>query len=498
MKLMNNNRQHRAELSGTTAFAFGRLWILLFLPLLLYQFYSLITEYQITLSAIYALIPFGLIVFFSILIYIQKSIYYLIITQFVLLILTGYYEFPLGIYMLIYSMISILLLIIYNIYKQIDWTGYKNGMLLLYVIWGFFCLLEIGNPNHVQEAWNISITHYAFYPIICAILVPIAIKKTNQIEWLLIIWSLFLIISAIKGFWQKTYGFNQKEMNDLFQLGKAKTHIIWSGVRYFSFFTDAANYGVHMAMGATTLAISFFYTNKIYLRILFFIAIVAALYGMGISGTRTAMAVPVGAIFLYIILSKNKNGFLIGILALVSLLIFFRFTNIGQGNEYIRKMRSAFYATEDASYQVRVENREKIKALMTAKPFGYGIGLGGKAERFKPKELMPYPPDSWLVNVWTDTGIVGLALYLLIHIALFIWCSWILWFKISNKHLKGLLTAWLCTNAGYYLAAYGNDVMQYPNFIMIYTGFALCFAGVHIDKKLTEEEEENKKNIPIL
>lgn len=82
MKLMNNNRQHRAELSGTTAFAFGRLWILLFLPLLLYQFYSLITEYQITLSAIYALIPFGLIVFFSILIYIQKSIYYLIITQF--------------------------------------------------------------------------------------------------------------------------------------------------------------------------------------------------------------------------------------------------------------------------------------------------------------------------------------------------------------------------------------------------------------------------------
>jgi hypothetical protein len=39
--------------------------------------------------------------------------------------------------------------------------------------------------------------------------------------------------------------------------------------------------------------------------------------------------------------------------------------------------------------------------------------------------------------------------------------------------------------------------MQYPNSIIVYTGFALCFAGVHIDKKLTEEEEENKKNIPI-
>ena len=127
--------------------------------------------------------------------------------------------------------------------------------------------------------------------------------------------------------------------------------------------------------------------------------------------TRAGMAVPLGGLALYILLSKSKIGFLIGTFTLLSMFFFFRFTIIGEGNEYIRKMRSAFYATEDASYQVRVANREKMKVLMASKPFGYGIGLGGKAERFKPKELMPYPPDSWLVNVWTDTGIVGLVLY---------------------------------------------------------------------------------------
>ena len=135
---------------------------------------------------------------------------------------------------------------------------------------------------------------------------------------------------------------------------------------------------------------------------------------------------------------------------------------------------------------------------MVYKPFGYGIGLAGKADRFHPKEVMPYPPDSWLVSVWIDTGVIGLVCYIIAHFILFIICAWILLFKIKNQRLKGLLTAWLCANAGYFVAAYANDVMQYPNSIIVYTGFALCFAGVHIDKKLTEEEEENKKNIPIL
>ena len=130
---------------------------------------------------------------------------------------------------------------------------------------------------------------------------------------------------------------------------------------------------------------------------------------------------------------------------------------------------------------------------MADKPFGYGIGLGSKSERFNPQKVMPIPPDSWLVNVWADTGIVGVTLYCLIHVILFAWCSWILKYRIRNKQLRGLLTAWLCMNAGFFVATYANDVMQYPNAIIVYTGFALCFAGVQIDKSLAKAEagEEN-------
>lgn len=86
---------------------------------------------------------------------------------------------------------------------------------------------------------------------------------------------------------------------------------------------------------------------------------------------------------------------------------------------------------------------------MDERPMGYGLGLS-KGGRFNPKEQMPYPPDSWLVSVWVESGIIGLTLYLLIHGALFAWCSWILMFKIMNQRLRGLLAAWLCTNAGFY------------------------------------------------
>ena len=156
-------------------------------------------------------------------------------------------------------------------------------------------------------------------------------------------------------------------------------------------------------------------------------------------------------------------------------------------------MRSAFRPGKDASYQLRIENRAKMKELMVYKPFGYGIGLS-KGERFYPKERMPYPPDSWLVSVWVETGIVGLIIYLAIHGILFAWCAWILMFKIINRRLRGLLAAWLCTAAGFYLASYANDIMQYPNSIPIYTAFALCFAGPYIDKRMQQNKEiESKK-----
>lgn len=376
--------------------------------------------------------------------------------------------------------------------RETDWKRGQNVMFGLFLAWGGYCLFEISNSNHVQEAWNIAIPQYFVYPLICAFIVPLAIRNYKGIEWLLLIWSFFVMIAFLKGYWQKNHGFNEQELYFLYVLGGHRTHFIWSGIRYFSCFPDAANFGVHSAMAITAFSIATFFVRKKWMKIYFAIVVACAIYGMGISGTRAAMAVPFGGIALYILISKNWKSFILGVLAFVAAFSFFNFTTIGDGNQYVRKMRSAFRPSEDASYQVRVENRKKMKVLMDEKPIGYGIGLS-KGAQFHPKELMPYPPDSWLVSVWVETGIVGLFFYLLIHGVLFAWCSWLLMFRIMNKRLRGLLAAWLCMNAGFFVSAYANDVMQYPNNIIVYTGFALCIAGPYIDPVMQKEEEEELK-----
>ena len=66
-------------------------------------------------------------------------------------------------------------------------------------------------------------------------------------------------------------------------------------------------------------------------------------------------------------------------------------------------------------------------------------------------------------------------------------------FKIRDKSLRGLVAAWVCMNAGFFIAAYVSDVMQYPNQLPIYIGFALCFAAPHIEKRMVLETRSYEK-----
>lgn len=398
----------------------------------------------------------------------------------------------------LFSMIVILLfttvcLIQLSDDERTNWKSGQNIMTYFFIVWLIFYLIEALNPNNVMAAWNINLTPYALIPLICAFITPIVIRTKKDIELLLIIWSLFVLLFTLKGYWQKNQGFSSKDLYFLYNLGGARTHIIWSGIRYFSCFSDAANYGVHAALAAVTFAISSFYVDSKWKRIYFLFIACCGIYGLGISGTRSAMGVLMGGMLMITILAKNWKALLAGIFVSVGIFCFFYYTNIGNGNQYIRKMRSSFHPTEDASYLVRVENRQRMKELMVRKPIGYGIGLS-KAGNFDSKEQMPYPPDSWLVSVWVETGIVGLILYLAIHGVLFAWCSWILMFKVRNKNLRGLIAAWLCMDAGFFIAAYVNDVMQYPNQLTVYIGFALCFAAPHIDKRIDKEKNKKEEN----
>lgn len=164
----------------------------------------------------------------------------------------------------LFSMASILLFTTISLVQlsndeQTNWKLGQNIMTYMFAVWLCFYLLEILNPNNVQAAWNINLTPYALIPLICAFVVPLIVRSKKDIELLLIIWSVFVLIFTIKGYWQKNYGFSSKDLYFLHVLGGWRTHIIWSGIRYFSCFSDAANYGVHAAMSAVVFTISAFF-----------------------------------------------------------------------------------------------------------------------------------------------------------------------------------------------------------------------------------------------
>ncbi len=150
-------------------------------------------------------------------------------------------------------------------------------------------------------------------------------------------------------------------------------------------------------------------------------------------------------------------------------------------------MRSVF-DTQDASYQVRVQNRALMLPYMASRPFGVGIGLGGqKAREYAPNAYMSQiATDSWFVLIWVETGIVGLFLYLGFYIFFFIYGGYLV-SKIQHKELKGIICALLSGTFGMMVSSYANEVIgQYPNGYILYICQAFVFLAPVLDKELTE------------
>ena len=109
--------------------------------------------------------------------------------------------------------------------ERTNWKPGQNIMTYFFIVWLLFYILEILNPNNVMAAWNINLTPYALTPLICAFVVPIVIRTKKDIELLLIIWSIFVLIFTLKGYWQKNHGFSSKDLYFLHVVGGARTHI---------------------------------------------------------------------------------------------------------------------------------------------------------------------------------------------------------------------------------------------------------------------------------
>lgn len=371
----------------------------------------------------------------------------------------------------------------------------------IYSIWLLYSIAEIANNsaeidyNTILYRWFAEVRTMAFQCVYGFLIFASIFNDKQKIKQFHRFWGFFVLLAVAKCLMQQYIGFDNAEK--AFLVGAAKTHFVNGIIRYFSFFSDAANFGSNMA--ATTVvfaALSFTCKNKLD-KIYFTICSIAALYGMMASGTRSAiMALAIGLVA-YAALSKNIKAIVAtGVLGMATI-GFLMFTNIGQGNNMIRRMRSAF-DKDDASLAVREANKLAMERYLREVPMGIGAGINNSdvPPSNKNHYLSIVPPDSTWVYIHIHYGIIGKFCFLFSFGGIIGIGGMIVLTKLKNKEVTGQMAATVSGCAAMFIAGYSNQVMlQFPNCLLFFGTMGMLSIAEIVDKKAIEEDEEETRKM---
>ena len=394
--------------------------------------------------------------------------------------------------------LSLIAIALIDTRKNPNFGKCANLMLFAILIWTGFCTLELLNNTCNlgidASAWFTSARLMALHLVWILIVFCIYISSPKILLTYLRFWALLSLFSAYWTWKQKSIGFTPTEYAWLYYGPGQVTHLLNAGtlIRYFSTFSDAANYGCNAA-AASVAFIIIAITSKIKWEKIFFLIIGGCvIWGMFQSGTRTAIFCMAVGFMAYVVLSKSfKIAIPFGIFFAL-FMSFLVFTDIGNGNQQIRRMRSAFNK-EDASANVRDVNKAAIRKYLRDAPWGIGIGYNPSniPANNKYNILSNIPPDSEYVYIWVHTGIIGITVFLLCILIMWIGACWIVMFKLKSPSLIGIGGGLCSSFIAIQLGAYANQVLfQYPNGVTFFGGLAIVYILPYIESDWIEFEQQ--------
>lgn len=383
-----------------------------------------------------------------------------------------------------------------DVRQDSNFSRANNMMLFGVMIWVTFCTLEVLNDSCDLGinvgTWFTGFRLIAIQLVWITLVFSIYIASPKILMSFLKLWAILSLFSAFWTYKQIYFGMTPAEKLWMETRGRT-THIINGGtlIRYFSTFSDAANYGCHAA-GAAVAFIIFRITNSIKRgKIFFFFVAVCVIWGMFQSGTRTAIFCMAAGLMTYVFLSKSvKIAVPFSILfAIIAFLLVF--TTVGNGNQQIRRMRSAFNK-EDASANVRDINQEAIKKYIRDIPWGIGLGMDSKdvPANNKFKKLSTIPPDSEYVYIWVHTGPIGITIFLVCMAIIFAGGCLVVLFRLKNKTLIGIGAGFCSAFVSIQLGGYANQVLfQYPNGLTFFGGMAIVYILPYLEPEFEKYEK---------
>lgn len=392
--------------------------------------------------------------------------------------------------------ILLLLLALINT-KDYNFNRCGNLMLITLIIWCSFCTLEVLNDTCGigidVGSWYTTARSIAYQLMYIFLVFSIYISNPKILIKYMYIWGGLALFAAFWVFKQKNIGFIDPEYRWLMTRGH-ETHVLQGGtlIRYFSLYGDAANFGIGTASTAVAFLI-FGVTSKIKKHKRFFLITgLACAWAVFPSGTRTAIVCLMAGIVAYVFLSKSFK-IAIPITAIAGILGFILvFTTIGNGNQQIRRMRSAF-DDNDASANVRSINQAAMKKYLAEAPWGIGMAVGYKNVPANNKFtfMATVAPDSEYVFIWIHTGIIGITIFLICTALMVIGACWIVLFRLRSPSLQGIGAGFCCAMISQQLGGYGNQIlMQFPNCLIFYGGLTIVYVLPHLEEEWNKYEAE--------
>lgn len=372
-------------------------------------------------------------------------------------------------------------------YRTRDWSAFSTPVNVALFLWIANNLLQVANPAAPSRvAW-----FYVMRPAVVYILlffIALSVLKTRRDVIRLL--SVLLGLGAVSGLWgvyQFWAGYFSFEMN--FILRSDAVHLVFNDGRWRSFGTmvSPSQFGMTMAYLMVVTAALLLSRKKFIHKVLFGIVLLLLAAGMIYSGTRTSYAMLPIAMVSAVVISGNRRMMLGGA---VGALLFFGLIHLPTSNYQLMRFQSAFKKSDDASFNVRAENRKRITPFILSHPFGGGMGTTGVwGMRFSPGTMLSgFAPDSGLYRIAVEMGWVGLLFYL------FFWANLLIHGylgvrKIHDPELKTIALGILSALPAMLLAEYAQDLMnKMPSSLLFWLIIASLFALIRIGSQPAQTE----------
>jgi putative inorganic carbon (hco3(-)) transporter len=365
---------------------------------------------------------------------------------------------------------------------------FKSRPVIWYTIILVYLTFELFNPlGHSFEGW-LQVMRKVFESFLITFIAYNALDNITKIRKFINYLFVLALIVGIYGCFQQWFGLSQTELDwvhaDPLRFGLIA---IWGEYRKFSLLGGPTEFGIIMATCSLLFLLIGLYEKRTNRKIIYIIGSVFMLLGMSYSGTRTANAMVVGGLALFILLTiKQKFSKFFAIFAVLAFL-FIMYVPIYSSAPLLR-FRTTFTASKDASYNVREINRQRVQPFIWSHPIGGGLSTTGEmGEKYNPGHpVAGFPTDSSYLNKALESGWIGLIMTLLLY---FFTLQYVIraYFKTDNKEYQTIFAASLAFFFAYYVGEMTQEAVGvFSNMALYFTVFAMVLKL----KEFTDEEQK--------